>query len=198
VNLKTRRRGPELEDAILDAAWAVLVERGYAGFTFEAIAERAGTSRPVLYRRWPQREDLLLATFAKHWWSQPIEVPDTGRLRDDAVGYLRNAGSRRAHLITLVSVQLMDYFRDTGTSLAELRDKLRPRGVPTALETIVARAVERGELSEAPRTARIMNLPFDLFRHDMLTTMRPVPDEMIAEIVDDVWLPLLGVRQSPT
>ncbi|SEM93987.1 TetR/AcrR family transcriptional regulator [Nonomuraea pusilla] len=190
----TRRRGPKLEDAILDAAWDVLVEHGYHGFTYEAVAARAGTSRPVLYRRWPQRDDLLLATLTKFW--QPIAVPDTGSLRDDAIGFLRNADADRAGMITLMSVQLVDYFRDTGTSLGELRDTLLPPGRPTAFEMIVARAVERGELPDVPRSSRVVNLPLDLLRHDLFMTMRPVPYESIAEIVDAVWLPLLTAPET--
>nr|WP_221375782.1 TetR/AcrR family transcriptional regulator [Actinoplanes polyasparticus] len=188
---KTRRRGAELEDAILDAAWEVLIRQGYPGFTYEAIAARAGTSRPVLYRRWPQRDDLLLATLTKFLWSQPIELPDTGALRDDAIGSLRNADSARAHVLTLVSVQLMEYFRDSGSSLSELRDKIRDPSRPTSMETIVARAVERGEVPDRARPARVVSLPFDLLQHEMLMTMRPVPDEVITGIVDDIWLPLL-------
>ena len=46
-----------------------------------------------------------------------------------------------------------------------------------------------------PRSARVLNLPFDLLRHDELTTMRAVPDESIAEIVDEVWLPLLQAQK---
>ncbi|MEV1245670.1 TetR/AcrR family transcriptional regulator [Nonomuraea sp. NPDC049750] len=186
----SRRRGAELEDAILDAAWDVLVEHGYHGFTYETVAARAGTSRPVLYRRWPQREDLLLATLTKFW--QLIAVPDTGNLRDDAIGFLRNADADRAGMITLMSVQLAGYFRGTGTSLSELRDTLLPPGQVTAFEMIVARAVERGELPDVPRSSRVVNLPLDLLRHDMFMTMRAVPEESIVEIVDEIWLPLLG------
>lgn len=192
----TRRRGPELEAAILDAAWEVLVEHGYQGFTYEAVAARAGTSRAVLYRRWPQRDDLLLATVARFWAAQPIAVPDTGSLRDDALGLLRNADAGRARMTTLISVHLMDYFRAAGTSFSELRETLRPPGQATPFETIVARAVERGELPDVPRPARVVNLPFDLLRHDMLMTLRPVPDESIVEIVDEVWLPLLSARRA--
>ncbi|WP_431924346.1 TetR/AcrR family transcriptional regulator [Nonomuraea jabiensis] len=191
----SRRRGSKLEDAILDAAWEVLIEHGYHGFTFEAVAARAGTSRPVLYRRWPQRDDLLLATLTRFW--QPIAVPDTGSLRDDAIGFLRNANADRAPTITFMSVQLADYFRDAGTSFGELRDTLLPPGRATAFETIVARAVERGELPDVPRPSRVVNLPFDLLRHDLLTTMRALPDESIVEIVDEVWLPLLAAPPRP-
>ncbi|MFF0588188.1 hypothetical protein ACFYWD_19660 [Streptomyces sp. NPDC003781] len=44
----TRRRGAALENAITDVAWDVLVEHGYNGFAYEAVAARDGTSKPVL------------------------------------------------------------------------------------------------------------------------------------------------------
>lgn len=188
----TRRRGAELEDALLEAAWDVLVEDGYRGFTYEAIAARAGTSRPVLYRRWAQREDLLLATMRRHWASRPIEVPDTGGLRDDAIAFLRSVKERRGQLLVVISVQLMDYFRDSGTSFSDLRELLRGSGrSESGLRIMVRRAVERGELAAEPVSDRIVDLPFDLFRHEMLMTMKPADEATIVEIVDDVWLPLL-------
>lgn len=190
----TRRRGARLEGAILDAAWEVLNEHGYSGFTYESIAARAGTSRPVLYRRWARREDLLLATLARHW--QPIDVPDTGTLRGDAIGFLRNANSARARAVILMSVQLGEYFRAHGTSYDELREALRPPGLAPPFEQIVDRAVQRGELPRRPDSPRVVNLPFDLLRHEMLMTLGPVSDETVAEIVDRVWLPLLGTTTS--
>jgi AcrR family transcriptional regulator len=193
VNLEqpaTRRRGDELEAAILDAAWAQLVEAGYPGFTYEAIAARAGTSRPVLYRRWSQREELLIAVLKKFWFSQPIEVPDTGSLRDDMLGFLRNADAGRSRIMTMLSVQLMDYFRDSGSSFSQLRDELRGSRPTSGMEQIVARAVARGE-APADLPARVVNLPFDLMRHDMFMTMRAIPEQTRLEIVDEIWLPLL-------
>jgi AcrR family transcriptional regulator len=63
---RSRRRGQALDDALLDAAWDELVERGYGRFTIEAVAARAGTSRPVIYRRWPTRSDLAIAAIRHH------------------------------------------------------------------------------------------------------------------------------------
>ena len=187
----TRRRGEALESAILDAAWDQLLEGGYPGFTYEAIAARAGTSRPVLYRRWPHRQELLIATLQRFWFSQPIEVPDTGSLRDDMIGFLRNADVGRSGLMTVLSVQLMEYFRDTGTSFEELRDVLRGSRRTTGADLIVARAVERGELPGEPLPPRAITLPFDLLRHEMFMSMRSVADATIVQIVDELWLPLL-------
>ncbi|AXH34749.1 TetR/AcrR family transcriptional regulator [Humibacter sp. BT305] len=191
----TRRRGKVLESAILQAAWDVLGESGYSGFTFEAIAARAGTSRPVLYRRWPTRDDLLLATLREFWWSSPIPVPDTGSLRQDALDYLQAANEARAWLTTLMSVQLADYFRDSGMTFRRLRDSVRDEVSPNSLEIMLGRAVARGELRGIPRSRRVIELLFDLFRHELLMSMQAVPAETIRGIVDDVWLPLLVVSE---
>ncbi|WP_406629107.1 TetR/AcrR family transcriptional regulator [Amycolatopsis sp. WGS_07] len=192
----TRRRGTALENAITDAAWETLAEQGYHGFTYEAVAARAGTSKPVLYRRWPRREDLLVATLARHW--NPLDLPDTGSLRQDALALLRTVNAERARLVILLRIQLADYFRETGTSFADLRGRVFPEDQTPPFATIVSRAVERGELPDAARPDRVVNLPFDLMRHDMLMTMGAVPDRTIVEIVDTVWLPLLGLMPSGT
>ncbi|MCZ9330313.1 TetR/AcrR family transcriptional regulator [Nocardia farcinica] len=185
----TRRRGARLEAAILEAAWSVLTEGGYTGFTYDAVAARAGTSKPVLYRRWPQREDLLLATLAERWPN--IEVPDTGSLREDAIGFLRAVNADRGRSIVLMNVLLADYFLATGTTFGQLRAALRPDDRTPPFERILAHAVQRGDLPDAQWPPRIVNLPFDLLRHDLLITLQAVPDAAIIEIVDQVWLPLL-------
>ena len=35
-------------------------------------------------------------------------------------------------------------------------------------------------------------MPFDLMRHDLLMTLKPIPPERITEIVDDLFLPLIA------
>lgn len=57
--------------------------------------------------------------------------------------------------------------------------------------SLVTRAVERGELASAPGTKRIMHLPLDLLRHDMLMHNGPDSDDALIEIIDHIWLPLL-------
>ena len=62
----TRRRGSKLEAALLQAAWDELTEAGYTAFTMEGVAARAKTSRAVLYRRWPNRPELVVAALHEH------------------------------------------------------------------------------------------------------------------------------------
>ena len=55
----------------------------------------------------------------------------------------------------------------------------------------MARAVQRGQIPDVPRPTRMVNLPMDLFRHELLLTMHAIPEEGIVEIIDELWLPLL-------
>jgi AcrR family transcriptional regulator len=187
-----RRRGPALEAALLTAAWDELNERGYDEFTVDGVAARAGTSRAVLYRRWPGKPELVHAALVAAMTKNPIIVPDNGSLRGDVIDLLRQANSQRGHLAVTVVTRLGSFYRDTGTNFAELRALLEGERGAT-MDKLVARAVARGEIRPDQITGRIAQLPVDLIRHDVLFTLAPLTDEAIEEIVDDVFLPLVGL-----
>ncbi|WP_328290815.1 TetR/AcrR family transcriptional regulator [Nocardia aurantiaca] len=52
-------RDPAVDAAVLDAARALIVEQGYGATSIDAIAARAGVSRPAIYRRWPSKAHLI-------------------------------------------------------------------------------------------------------------------------------------------
>jgi AcrR family transcriptional regulator len=185
-----RRRGAALENSLLDAAWDELVDVGYTGFTIESVAERARTSRAVIYRRWPAKPDLVRAAVVRAGSKEPITIPDTGSLRGDIVELLRRANRSRARLGILLTLQLSGYFSETGTGPSELRSMF-VSGRGSAVETLLARAVERGEVDPAKLTPRVTGVPFDLYRQELLMTLKPVPDAVIESIVDEVFLPLV-------
>jgi hypothetical protein len=84
----------------------------------------------------------------------------------------------------------------TGLTPAELREAfLNPRG--SVVEQVINRAVERGEVDPARLTPRIINLPFDLFRNEMMMTLTLVPDHVLRQIVDDIFIPLVSPRPRP-
>ena len=185
-----RRRGSELEEALLDAAWQELQATGYAGLTYDGVAARAATSKPVLYRRWPTKADLVVDAMQHAGLFAQRELPDTGSLREDVLTSLRNFNASRADFVTAISVYMANIASDTGLSPAALRDRLlgdRASGGAVLLE----RAVGRGEVPDRPRPPGLVTMPFDLFRHDLTMTLAKVPERRILEIVDDLWLPLI-------
>jgi AcrR family transcriptional regulator len=194
-----RRRGVRLQDAILDAAWAELVERGYPGLTLEGVAKRAGTSRPVLYRRWPSRTALATAALGRHIAQNPIVVPDLGSVRDEICLLLRRMSDRaKPDMIRLVFDMQRD-LADEHSNLADMRAHLRAQIVePDVMQTILGRAIDRGEIAAARLTPRIVSLPADLARHEVLMTFEPLSDDAINEIVDEVFLPLVSPTDQRT
>ncbi|WP_431278767.1 TetR/AcrR family transcriptional regulator [Leifsonia poae] len=185
-----RRRGEVLEAALLDAAWDELVDAGYSAFTIDAVATRAGTSRPVVYRRWATKQELVLAAIRRSGVRDQRPVPDTGTLRGDVIALLVQANESRLAVAAVLSVRLGAYYEETGTAPADLRDViLGDRTSPTKI--ILDRAVARGEIDPAKLTPRITSLPFDLVRQEFMMTLRPIPVRDIEEIVDTIYLPLL-------
>ena len=192
---RQRRRGEELEAALLEAAWDELVEAGFARLTMESVAARARTGVAVLYRRWPRKDDLVLAAIEHYGMTRPVEIPDTGSLRGDMIALLSRVSSGRVAFATVVSAAFSGLLASSGLTPAEVREKLISDRPPWSSE-VYRRAHERGEidLDRIPRV--VLTMPFDLMRHDILMTYKPIPDERILEIVDDLFLPLVAANQT--
>ena len=58
-HLPGRPRDPRIDTAVLLAVVELLQEKGYRGLTIAAVAERAGTTKPAVYRRWPSKAQLV-------------------------------------------------------------------------------------------------------------------------------------------
>lgn len=192
-----RRRGETLERALLDAAWTELTERGYDELTMDAVATRAGTSRAVLYRRWPSKQDLVVATLTQHVKTEFVDAPDTGSLRGDVIGLLKLANKLRIRLAMLVFTQLGGFYREANTNLAELGAFVQG-GRDAMLDEVIERAIARGEIRAGQVSDRVARVPVDLFRYEVMMTLQPVADEVIEEIVDDVFLPLVRLGAAET
>jgi AcrR family transcriptional regulator len=185
-----RRRGAALEEALLDAAWAELTERGYEAFTIDGAAARAATSRAVFYRRWPSKHELVQAAVVREVGNGFVTPPDTGSLRGDVIALLRQFNERRVQLAASLFAHLGSMYRDTGTSIADLR-ALIPGGRASIMDDVIQRAVARGEIETGQVSERIAHLPMDLLRHDVLMTLQPITEQAIEEIVDTIFLPLV-------
>ena len=189
-----RRRGAALENALLDAAWDELVEKGYDAFTIESVAERAQTARAVIYRRWVSKPELVRAAITHRGRSEEVAVPDTGSLRGDLIEALRGASERRAPLLgVFLSARTGGFYADTDASFSDLREEFLA-GRISVVDRILDRAIEHGEADPEKLTPRVRSVAFDLFRHELLMTHRAVPNDVIESIIDQIVLPLVQPR----
>ncbi|TDP98003.1 TetR/AcrR family transcriptional regulator [Labedaea rhizosphaerae] len=76
------RRSERAHRAILEAAYALAVDRGAAKVTIEAIAARAGVGKQTIYRWWPSKGALLLDVLIDAVGAVS-EMPDTGDVTAD-------------------------------------------------------------------------------------------------------------------
>lgn len=189
----SRRRGAALEAAILDAAWADLTAHGYAGMTLEAVATRAGTSRPVLHRRWPNRARLATAALARHFALNPIDIPDLGSVSAELRLLLRRLSDRARPDVVRLLLAMTGDLADASSNLADVREAITNGRL---IRTILDRGIARGEVDPDRLTPRITALPADLARHEALMTLAPVSDAVITEIVDEIFLPLVRRPQA--
>lgn len=191
----SRRRGAPLEHAILDAAWDLLTQVGYAKLTMEAVAARAGTSRPVIHRRWPTRAQLAFAA-VQHAAPAETDTPDTGSLRTDLVALMerlvRRVDSVHGEVLAGIAAETA---RDPDAMHA-IRGRLTATTEDRHVTAVVQRAAERGEIPAVQLPARVTRLPTDLIRNEVILYGQPPDGNTIAEIVDRVILP--AIRHGPT
>jgi AcrR family transcriptional regulator len=180
-----RRRGTALEDAILDAAWSELEARGYSDFTFQAVADRASTSRAVLYRRWPTKASIASAAIVRHIKLNPITVPDLGNFRDEMCLLLRRFADRAPPRLLGLIFEMSQDMAAEGTSFMDDRFQDFP------IKDVLERALSRGDVDKDRLTPRVVRLPFSLVMHEVVITVKQISDTAIAEIVDQTFLPLV-------
>ena len=137
-----RPRDLRIDDAVLRATVELLGKSGYADLSVDAIARRAGTSKPAIYRRWPSKAHLV------HEAAFPIneatELPDTGSLAGDVREMVRRSAdvlttpAARAALPGIVAevatdptlhAKLLERFGDIlASGLTDRLDDARARG----------------------------------------------------------------------
>lgn len=181
---------PEREQQLYDAVLDQLREDGYEALTMEKIAARATCGKSTLYRQWKTKPQLVAAALRADRRGTLAAV-DTGTLAGD----LREA-ARIAACTSGRDTRLMQALGHAVLSDEELKAALREALVEpelAAFDSIVARAVARGEL--APGHPAVEFLPAQLMG---VLRIRPVLEgryadaEYLVRFVDACLLPVLG------
>jgi AcrR family transcriptional regulator len=194
---RRRRHGEQLESDILAAGWDELVEAGYARLTMGSVAARARTSEPVLYRRWANKDQLVLAALDHYRSVHPVAVPDTGTLRGDLLAQLTAVSEALAGFFAIAAgAAFSGLLADTGMSPTQIRDQVVGDQLLPRRRTVYQRAHARGEIDLERVPPAVLAMPFDLVRHDLLMNLEPLRPHRIRSIVDTLFLPLVRTHQA--
>jgi hypothetical protein len=124
------------------------------------------------------------------------ELPDTGELRGDVLELLRGANRHLASPAGDILRSLLASAGDHPELLEQLRVQSADAGSGTWL-TVLGRAVARGEAPPEALHPRVATVAVVLLRNEYITRGTPtVPDTVLVEIVDEVYLPLVRGRGS--
>jgi AcrR family transcriptional regulator len=169
-----------VDEAILNATWQVLLDEGYAAMSIARVAEVARVGRPAIYRRYKDKSELVRATLADK--RGRVATIDTGSARADLIAYMEFA--RRRFEVSLAGTLLVDgrknpelltFFRE-GMLMPRLRD------MAAALE----RGKERGEVRAELDSELAVHALMGSFMVYNLASDRP-PKGWAERVVDTLW-----------
>lgn len=129
-------RSRAMVDAILDAAARVLIERGYAGTTTNAVAEVAGVSVGSLYQYFPNKDSLITALHQRHALQMrtlldaALERHQASTLREALQGVVESAVEAHQldadlHRVLERQLQGLDQFPGAEEASADIEGRIR-------------------------------------------------------------------------
>ena len=139
-----RPRSEQAEQAIIEATLDLFGEQGFEGVCVEAVAARAGVGKATIYRRWPNKEELLLAALGS--MKSPIPELERASAREDLIAMMTvmvadKADPRKARRYALLLGEggkyprLMARYKET---VVEPRHEV--------IRAIIRRGIEAGQL----------------------------------------------------
>ena len=145
-----RRRTPAAQrEALLEAAAAVFLERGYAGASIDAVVERAGGSKATVYALFGNKEGLLSALIAQgaETLAASVDALPAGASFEDN---LRAIG--RSYLNVILQPKRIALYRlvagESGRCphLGDIFYRTGPQAVTTRVAEFFRAAVARGQI----------------------------------------------------
>jgi AcrR family transcriptional regulator len=181
-NTPTTGRRARSEKAILEAAEALIAERGVDGLTIEGVAARSGVAKTTIYRRWRDKEELALAILVDT--TANIKAPpDVGDTRKELLTFIRTAksivkpGGIVQELVSAIATKphLSRTYREriVDVRLAEVK-------------TVIDRGIERGDLRPDTNVRLAHELLIGPLFYRLLFSGAPLDNKHANEVVDAV------------
>jgi AcrR family transcriptional regulator len=185
-----RPRSTEVDEAIAAAALDLIAEDGYAGMTMAGLAARAGVSTASLYRRFQNKDEVVLA--ALRHLNSSVPATDTGALESDLRALLTN----RVQMLRGYGGRLLEGIVSETARNHELAQMLRSRleiGRLDPVTQIVERAVARGEIPAPADPSLVSALVSGPLYWRLLVTGEPLTGRMVDGLVP-LLVAALGAR----
>lgn len=189
----TRRHGEELEAAIFEATMEILNTDGLEKFSFQRVAEVAGTSKSVIYRRWSQQSDLILDAwrFSVHQkFGKFRDIVLSGdSLREDLLQMLTRFNLIGEQMGAPVLRAMLIEFSEGDRLRNDINELALTIDVAT-VDHALARAKDRGEQVRGQISDMAKTIMFSYVRYNMTLMKNKMTDAEMSVFIDEVLLPI--------
>ena len=179
------RRNAETSKAILDAASALLQEKGYANFTIEEVSRLSGAAKSTIYRWWPSKMLLLLDIYGAEV-EKALAVPDFGSIEAEIIfliraiwKFWRETPSGQAFKSMIAEVQA------DPSAIEVWRSRFLPERRRRLLFTL-QRAADRGELRPDIKLETVIDIVFGYSWYRLLTAQIDDDVDVISAMVREI------------
>jgi AcrR family transcriptional regulator len=153
------------------------VEYGYAAFSTDRVAKRAGVHRGTLYRHWPGRRALVLSV-AEEWHTERLVIPDTGAWPTDAHALCRAVADVYQQPPMLALLRTLIAAAVTDPPLHQALYAMVESRSDHMLEPI-RRAKERGDLADTADEGHILELLVSPIVNRCVVTNRGIDQDFL-------------------
>ncbi|WP_297424760.1 TetR/AcrR family transcriptional regulator [Clostridium sp.] len=180
-----RPRSEKTKNAILSAAYDLLLENGFGAVTIEKIAERAGVSKATIYKWWPNKAAVVMDAFFDAAVVR-LPIPDTGSVVEDMIIQVWNLSkfflSREGKVINEIIAE-----GQYDQKLAETYRTVyfKPRRLDS--KYILERGISRSELKKELDIELTMDLIFGPLFYRLLITGDEVDETFIKNLIKNVF-----------
>jgi len=182
--VRTRGRAERVVEAVLHATVELVSEVGYAALRIEDVAARSGVNKTTIYRRWPSKEELIVAALRAMAAERSPGVPNTGDLRSDlreAVRAMIDFASSPFGAGIIRMLQAERAHPAVDSIARELRDVQR-----AARKPMFDRAIARGELPAGTDPHLLSDMVFAPVFAKLAKHLEPITDEYVRGLVEVV------------
>jgi len=168
----------------------------------DAVAARARASKATIYRRWANKDDLVVDALHRIFGDRNHVLPDTGTLRGDLIARITQQVDDPALLSAYkAAMKGLAHAADKDPTLVTVIQSSLQQTQLSALQELLDRAHQRGELVGPVGAALAWEVVHAHFHARTTLAAGPVDAEYVKHVVDDVLMPVLthaGSHPVPT
>ncbi len=185
-------RSASREAAICLAVVELLSETSYESVTMDAVAARAKASKATIYRRWSNKEDLVVDALSRIFNVRAEPMPATGNLRDDLIARINQ--QIQDPVLFAANTAAMKSLVHAAAHDGKLADVIRTSLADAQLhcwQTLLDRAHRSGELAGPVDAALVWEVAQGQFCARTSVESGLVDAGYVRHVVDDVLMPVV-------